>query len=262
MAGEKDDGVTAWSATVADAAHAVRGPYAAALPALEMLLEGLLGDVTPRQLAAIETAEHAVGRAARTAADIVTLAGAAVGGGHERPAPCTVKELADAVRTVCRATGLPVPEMTAECEPPPVLVDKPLVAAALAVLCGRTSARSPELSAKSVPEIRIDSRGCSGATGGSAAPDTMLVMNILTLGADTSAPGADTSAPGAGAHVPADSGSDERERDAALILCRGIIETAGGRLMKIDADQPAFRVRLPAARDDRRRHAIGPTGDR
>jgi hypothetical protein len=153
---------------------------------------------------------------------------------------------------------VPVPEVTAEREPPPVLVDKPLVAAVLAVLCGRASAEAAELPAGGVPEICIDSPGFSSAAGGSAAPDWMVVMKIRTL--RTGKSGA-----GTGAYVPADSWSDEREleRDAALILCRGVIETAGGRLLKSDADQPAFLVHLPAAAGgDRRPDITGPTGDR
>jgi len=134
---EEDRRTSAWDVTVADAAHAVRGPYAAALPALELLLDGLPGDVTPSQLAAVETAEHAVCRATRTASDIVTLAGAGLGCGRERPVPCSIAELVHAATRACRATGVPAPEVTAEHGLPPVLVDKPLAAAVLAVLCGR-----------------------------------------------------------------------------------------------------------------------------
>lgn len=232
-----------WDGTVADAAHAVRGQYAAALPALGMVVDGLLGDVPTAQLDALQTVERAVGRAAVVAADLVTLAGAACCAGGSEHVPCAVPELLAQAEELCRKTGVVLPRSELEAGLPGIFIRERLCAAVLCVLLGRAIARGGARDRGEGTPARIVATAVSRGAGGGAAGDdarsgaeavattegVLLLIGAVVENAEWT-------------------WEAEDERDAALILCRGIVETSGGRLLKNKGPRPSFRLDLPARR--------------
>jgi len=135
-----------------DVAHAARGPFAAALPALDMLLGGLLGDPTDMQREALQTVDRSVRRAFSDSRDLVTLLVALVVRFEPRQESWLIDEiLADAVEAAALDPSHSAP-VTVVGSVPPVLVDRAATVAVLAVLMRRHAASGQEATGQDAAE--------------------------------------------------------------------------------------------------------------
>jgi hypothetical protein len=214
----------------ADIAHAVRGPFSAAMPALGMLLDGVLGELDPRQRDALLTIDRAIQRAFADSCDLVTLISGELAHAQLRPAPCTAGDLLACAVVLAGSDHAEHVGFEIAPDLSPAFVDRERTALALALLIGccvpsagpggslhlcAGRGRCPALDTKSRPdvvEIRIHACGESGLKPGGAAADYPL-------------------------------------ESAGLLACRAIVEAQHGRLDVSGNGRPATRSQEPGSQD-------------
>jgi hypothetical protein len=259
----------------ADVAHAARGPFSAALPALDLLGSGMMGELSAGQLEALSTVERSVRRAFADSSDLAALLAALCGRIELRLAATSVTALlADAV-ALAGLDALPAVHMT-EPDMPPVLVDAGLTTALLAVLVRRCadvgdrydacrySGGHPGPDAPSIGiSLEVDSDANAAAviitcvrsgareaaqTGRSAGP-TVPPAETRTGPAEApetrTASGAPADAQAEGGMTSPDAAKPESVPvSAPMMLVGALLEAQGGRLR---AQTEVVTVWLPAA---------------
>jgi signal transduction histidine kinase len=259
----------------ADVAHAARGPFSAALPALDLLRSGMMGELSERQREALSTVERSVRRAYADSGDLAALLAALCGRIELRLTATTVTALlADAV-ALAGLDPSPAVHMT-EPDMPPLLVDGSLTAALLAVLVRRCadagdrddacrySGGHPEPDAPSIGiSLEVDSDANAAAviitcvrSGAREAAQTRRSAGPAVAPAEARAEAAEAPAPRTASTALADAQSEGgmTRPDAArpesapvsapMMLVGALLEAQGGRLR---AQTEVVTVWLPAA---------------
>jgi hypothetical protein len=216
------------------------------MPALGMLLDGVLGELDPRQRDALLTIDRAIQRAFADSCDLVALISGELAHAQLRPAPCTAGDLLACAVVLAgpdhgENVGLEIaPDL------PPAFVDRERTAVALALLIGRClpsavpagsvrvsagRGRGPAADAQNGPAESVTAAGAPG----SAAPADGVEIRIHACGESRLKPG------GAAADYPLGS--------AGLLACRAIVEAQNGRLDVSGNGRPAPRSQEPGSQD-------------
>jgi hypothetical protein len=261
--GREDD----WSRELAAAvAHAVRGPFAAAVPAVGMLLDGVLGELDPRQRDALQTVDRALQRAFADSCDLVTLLSGELVHTRLLPAPCPAGDL------LARALVLAGPEATESVRLevvsglPPAFVDRDRTALALALLIGCCH---PAAGSAGCVRLTAGPRRRAAGTAQDEPADPAAAGAGQHEPADPAGRGSSHNGRAAGALEPAAAAegieirihaceagglkpggvaADYPRESAGLLACRAIVEAQNGRL-DVSGGRPAARSQEPGSQD-------------